>query len=134
MAKLRLFGALTNVQILLYTLFRGRKVGSDHLGNTYYRGRPRAGDRAHGRARERRWVIYKDTAEASLVPAEWHGWLHHQTDAVPQNDNPLRQTWQKPHQQNLTGSAGTYLPPGHSLRGGQRPPATGDYQPWQPPE
>jgi len=134
MAKLSIFGALSNIQILLFTALNGTKVGVDQQGNRYYRGKPRAGDRFAGKPRERRWVIYKDMTEASLVPPEWHGWLHHQTDRVPDNDNPLRQTWQKPHQPNLTGSDQTYLPPGHSARGGKRAAATGDYQPWQPPQ
>lgn len=134
MAKLRLFGALTNVQILIHTLFGGKYVGTDSVGNRYYRGKPRANDRFAGKPRERRWVIYKDAPEASSVPPEWHGWLHHQTDVVPQAHNPLRQTWQKPPQENLTGSDQAYLPPGHVLRGGHRAPATGDYQPWQPTE
>lgn len=134
MTKLNIFGALSNIQILLYTALNGTRVGVDQLGNRYYRGKPRANDRFAGKPRERRWVLYKDVAEASLVPAEWHGWLHHQTDRVPDNDNPLRQTWQKPHQSNMTGSDQTYLPPGHAKRGGQRDSASSDYQPWQPPQ
>ena len=132
MAKISIFGALSNIQILLYTALRGTRVGTDMLGNVYYRGKPRAHDRFAGKPRERRWVIYKDVAEASLVPPEWHGWLHHQTDRVPADINPLRRPWQKPHQPNMTGSDHTYLPPGHTARGGQREKATGDYQPWQP--
>lgn len=134
MAKISIFGALTNIQILLYTMFNGTKVGTDEQGNRYYRGKPRAHDRFAGKPRERRWVIYKDQPEASQVPPEWHGWLHHQTDRVPGNDNPLRQNWQKPHHANLTGTGQTYLPPGHAARGGHRDQATGDYQVWQPPQ
>jgi NADH:ubiquinone oxidoreductase subunit len=134
MAKIKLFGALSNLQMLLFTALRGRKAGSDHLGNVYYTGKPRAGDRSRGQPRERRWVVYKDVAEASLVPAEWHGWLHHQTDAVPGDSNPLRQPWQQPHQPNQTGSTAAYFPPGHANARGRRDAATGDYQPWQPPQ
>ncbi len=134
MAKLSIFGALTNIQILLYSALHGKRVGTDALGNIYYRGKPRANDRFAGKPRERRWVIYKDAPEASLVPPEWHGWLHHQTDRVPDSANAHRKAWQKPHQPNLTGSDQTYLPPGHAARGGHRDSATGDYQPWQPPQ
>lgn len=129
MAKLSIFGVLTNVQMLIHTLMRGQKVGQDHLGNVYYRGKPRKGTK-----RERRWVIYKDKAEASLVPAEWHGWLHHQTDAVPAADNKYRKEWQKPHLPNQTGTEQAYRPPGHALMGGQRAASTADYSAWQPPE
>lgn len=134
MAKFKFFGALSNLQILLFTALSGKKIGSDDQGNVYYTGKPRAGDRFAGKPRERRWVIYKDEAEASLVPAEWHGWLHHQTDAIPGEHNQHRQTWQKPHLPNQTGSSGAYLPPGHTQARGVRDAATGDYQPWQPPQ
>jgi NADH:ubiquinone oxidoreductase subunit len=79
-------------------------------------------------------VIYKNEIEASLVPPEWHGWLHHQTDVVPPRDSRHRKDWQKPHQSNVTGTDVAYLPPGHTLKGGKRDAATGDYTAWQPPQ
>lgn len=34
-----------------------------------------------------RWVIYNDAVnldyDASMVPAEWYGWLHYKTDYIP---------------------------------------------------
>jgi NADH:ubiquinone oxidoreductase subunit len=33
---------------------------------------------------------------------------------------------------NLTGTPAAYLPPGAIERGGQRAPATGDYEAWRP--
>lgn len=129
MPKISIVGVLTNVQILIHTMFHGTKVGVDHLGNTYYRGKPRKGTK-----RERRWVIYQDKPEASLVPAEWHGWLHHQTDAVPAAENKHRREWQKPHLPNQTGTEAAYRPPGHALMGGQRAASTADYSAWTPPE
>lgn len=129
MAKISIFGVLTNVQMLIHTMFRGSKVGVDDLGNTYYRGKPRK-----GRKRERRWVIYNGKPEASVIPAEWHGWLHHQTDAIPSADSKYRKSWQKPHQPNMTGTDAAYRPPGHVLKGGQRAASTADYSAWTPPE
>lgn len=129
MAKISIFGVLSNVQMLLKTLISGGYVGTDALGNKYYRAKARKGTR-----RERRWVMYKGAAEASMVPPEWHGWLHHQTNLVPAAENPLRQSWQKPHLPNMTGTAGAYMPQGHTLKGGNRAAATGDYQSWQPPQ
>ncbi|KAK3403659.1 hypothetical protein EUGRSUZ_K00090 [Eucalyptus grandis] len=51
-------------------------VGVDKFGNKYYE---RLGETQHGR---HRWVEYaeKGRYNASQVPAEWHGWLHHITD------------------------------------------------------
>ena len=65
----------------LMTWLRGELVGSDSYGNRYYRGRRRAGHYT-----ERRWVIYHGADEASSVPSEWHGWLHHISDDVPPDD------------------------------------------------
>jgi NADH:ubiquinone oxidoreductase subunit len=129
MAKITIFGRLSNIQMLIHTLFWGKRVGADELGNVYYRGRPRPGT-----ARERRWVIYKDKADASRVPPQWHGWLHHQTDVLPADAARFRRSWQKPPLPNLTGTAQAYLPPGDPRKGGRRAAATGDYTAWQPPQ
>ena len=110
------------------TRWRGEKVGEDAEGNLYYTERRKPEGR-----RAKRWVVFKDgLSEASRVPAEWHGWLHYQTDRIPSGDNPLRRQWQKPHLTNPTGTPGAYRPPGHTLMGGRRAPATGDYEPWTP--
>lgn len=125
----RYLGALSPVHIYFVTLItRAKRVGQDTYGNTYYQARARKGYN-----HPRRWVIYKGAAEPSMVPPEWHGWLHYQSDAVPASDAPsFRRSWQKPYQPNLTGTDQAYLPPGHILRGFKRDRATGDYQAWQP--
>ena len=125
MAKLTVLNVLSTVQILFFTLRKGKKVGMDEFGNTYYKCKPRKGTK-----RERRWVLYKGKAEASAIPPEWHGWMHHQTDDLPEERQ--KQSWQKPHESNKTGTEEAYLPPGHVLKGGKRPSATGDYQAWKP--
>jgi NADH:ubiquinone oxidoreductase subunit len=124
-----LLGALSPAHIHFVTMVTGAaKVGTDSLGNRYFRAKPRKGYK-----RERRWVLYKGAPEASMVPPEWHGWLHHQTDAIPSdNTGSYRRIWQKPHQPNLTGTDAAYRPPGHLLKGGVRDKATGDYEAWKP--
>lgn len=122
-------GVISPVHIRWFTLTRSRKhVGTDHLGNRYYVGKP-----IKGYKRERRWVIYNGPPEASMIPPEWHGWMHHQTDVIPSDQgDSYRREWQKPHQPNLTGTTGAYRPPGHILKGGRRDAATGDYEAWKP--
>ena len=122
-------GVLSPVHIGWVTLTSGgRKVGTDLYGNCYYAAKPRP-----GYTRQRRWVIYRGAPEASAVPPAWHGWLHHQTDIVPDNKGEsFRRTWQKPHTPNRTGTTAAWRPPGHILSGGRRPAATGDYQAWTP--
>ena len=109
----------------LFTRLKGRRVGADAFGNSYFvERRPRAGYRV------RRWVTYPGPPEASRVPPEWHSWLHYTTD------EPLmerkRQPWEKPHLPNATGTPAGYRPAGHDYQGGQRARATGDYEAWTP--
>ncbi|MDA7948592.1 MAG: NADH:ubiquinone oxidoreductase subunit NDUFA12 [Hyphomicrobiaceae bacterium] len=106
----------------LFTLRKGVFVGEDEFGNRYYRERKGT----------RRWVIYRDLAEASKVPPDWHGWLHYTVDEPPTEEDYRPKAWQKAHRPNMTGSPGAYRPQGSTLVSGDRPPATGDYQPWTP--
>jgi NADH:ubiquinone oxidoreductase subunit len=124
---------MTTLGTRLLTLLRGVLVGSDAYGNKYYRLKG-GGElqRGGGRfSRERRWVIYKGVPEGSKVPSEWHAWLHHTSDAPP-DDQRARYPWEKPHQPNMTGTPQAYRPAGSILRGGHRARATGDYEPWSP--
>lgn len=108
---------------------RGKvRVGSDALGNHYYEG----GRDPNGITR--RWVIYNGPNDASRVPPEWFGWLHHQVDALPDAALPPPRAWQKPAVPNLTGTEAAYRPAGALERGGQRAGATGDYEAWTPGE
>ena len=116
---------MTPLGTLIKTWISGIKVGEDTFGNCYYRGRGRSGYN-----RERRWVIYKGASEPSKVPPEWHAWLHH-TVGAPLTDTE-RHPGQKEHVPNLSGTRAAYVPPGSTLRGGNRPRNTGDYDPWKP--
>jgi NADH:ubiquinone oxidoreductase subunit len=109
----------------LFTRRNGREVGRDGLGNIYFETKkPISGY-------TRRWVIYSGSNDASRVPPEWFGWLHHQTDTVPA-DLPAPRAWVKPPLPNLTGTGEAYRPQGALERGGTRAAATGDYEAWSP--
>ena len=106
----------------LQTKLSGNAVGTDDFGNRYFQNKDGS----------RRWVIYNGTVEASRVPPEWHGWMHH-TYAEPPTRAPLKvHAFEQPPQPNLTGTEEAYKPGGSLSRGGLRPPATGDYQAWKP--
>ena len=90
----------------LWTSRNGTKVGEDSEGNIYYRNSDDS----------RRWVIYNGENEASRVSPEWHGWLHH--------------TWEKPHQEHLTGTMAAYAPAGSIRRAA--PADRSDYEAWTP--
>lgn len=116
-----------NIRTILKSWFNADFVGTDIFLNRYYcsKNSPLSG-------RKRRWVIYKGRAEASSIPAEWHSWLHHTTDAPLSEEAAMSRFWQKEHQPNLSGTNDAYLPQGHEYLGGRRASATGDYQSWSP--
>lgn len=112
---------------LLNTSLSGEHVGTDAEGNRYFRSKQPA---ANGR--ERRWVIYEGANDASRVPAEWHGWLHHSLDGVPESHLPPPRIWETAYTPNATGTVNAYRPMGALERGGHRARATGDYEAWSP--
>jgi NADH:ubiquinone oxidoreductase subunit len=109
----------------LHTLVYGKFKGRDEFGNRYFESKWAAKGE-----KKRRWVMYHGIAEASKVPATWHGWLHYTLDA------PLSEVkqynWLKAHLPNLTGTRGRYLPQGHISKPGPRAKSAADYEPWMP--
>lgn len=106
---------------------RGAFVGEDEFGNRYYEERRPSLD-----GRKRRYVVYNGYAEASRVPSDWHGWMHHTIDEPPTVAPLPKKAWEKPHQPNLTGTVGAYRPKGSLARGGVRAKAVSDYEAWKP--
>jgi NADH:ubiquinone oxidoreductase subunit len=107
---------------MVMTWLWGHFVGDDKFGNRYYQ----------DKAGKRRWVIYNGTVEASRVPPEWHGWLHHTFKEPPTVAPRNIKSWEREHQPNLTGTDGAYHPQGSLSETGEHPSATGEYQPWTP--
>jgi NADH:ubiquinone oxidoreductase subunit len=111
-------GQTLNTQ--LFTWRKGVRVGEDELGNIFYENSDKS----------KRWVIFNGEIEASKISPDWHGWLHHTWDEPP-TDKPLQhKSWQKPHQENLTGTLGAYAPAG-SIRKAE-PADRSDYEAWVP--
>jgi NADH:ubiquinone oxidoreductase subunit len=102
------------------------RKGEDAHGNVYYEGK------AMPDGRLRRSVIYDGANDASRVPPEWFGWLHHQVDTVPDASLPPVRRWEKEARANLTGTDLAYRPAGAMEQGGKRAAATGDYEAWSP--
>lgn len=92
-----------------------QKIGTDEFGNCYYQNMKNG----------KRSVIYQGIAEASKIPAQWHGWIHYTTDVIPTNLNTKKSSWQKIHTPNLTGTKNSYSP---KLTDNN----TSDYESWQP--
>ncbi len=111
----------------LLAVRRGRKIATDEYGNNYFEQKGEGYD-----GRKRRWVTYKGYADASRIPPEWHGWLHHMYDDPPSAVPLPRQSWEKDHKPNLTGTVYAYKPKGSLDRGGVRDKVSGDYEAWTP--
>ena len=82
----------------LLTLFFGKLVGEDDLGNKYYESKS-----------GKRWVIYKNLVEASSIPPNWHSWIHFTSNKLP-DSNQKKYSWEKRHVPNLTGTNKAYRP------------------------
>lgn len=111
-------GQTLNTQ--LYTWRNGVRVGEDSQGNVFY----------ETKNKSRRWVIFNGEAEASRVDPDWHGWLHHTFEDPPSAAPLPHKSWEKPHQENLTGTALAYAPQG-SIRRAEPTPRR-DYEAWTP--
>jgi NADH:ubiquinone oxidoreductase subunit len=118
---------LSQIGTVIDTWLHGQRVGCDCFGNVYYRAKRTASGQ-----RERRWVMYKNEPEASTVPPEWHGWLHHNQAKQIADNSPLRHAWQLAPEANQTGTAAAYFPAGHYAKGGERAVSRSDYEAWQP--
>ena len=81
------------------TIFFGRFVGNDSFGNKYYESK-----------KGKRWVIYFDEIDASKIPVEWYSWIHFTKNKIEKNHDLKKYDWQKPHQENLTGTDHAYYP------------------------
>ncbi len=99
--NLKIFFTWWNRQTLgtfLKTLFFGKFVGKDELGNRYYKNK-----------QDERWVIYAKNIEATKITNDWYLWMHHTIDKIP-DKNEKKFNWQKSHLENKTGSKDSYKP------------------------
>ncbi len=104
--------------------FSCEKIGTDEFGNEYFQHKKNG----------KRFVIYKGIVEPSKIPAEWHGWIHHNIKHPPTHSKTHKYHWQKIHLPNLTGTKNSYAPKGHLASGGIREEVSSDYEAWNPNE
>ena len=83
---------------MILTFFSGKLKGTDEFGNKYYESKS-----------GKRWVIYKETVEASNIPPKWHSWIHFTSNKLP-DSNQKKYFWEKRHVPNLTGTNKAYRP------------------------
>ena len=90
----------------LKTIFLGKYVGKDELGNKYYKSK-----------KNERWVIYSNNIEATKITSDWYLWMHHTIDKTPDNQDKKKYSWQKKHLENQTGTKNTFKPVKISKKG-----------------
>ena len=95
---------VNNLGTVLYTIVFGKKVGEDNLGNTYYISKKKD---------KRKWVIYKDKKDPTIIPVNWQIWLTNTDDEIIQNK--VKYNWVKDRERNLTGTDKAYYPTNDSL-------------------
>ena len=89
----------TTVGTNFFTFLKGKKVGEDYLGNSYY----------ESKEQEKRWCIYFDQSEASRISPEWNSWLRFISNTVPDSNNNSYE-WQKFFKGNASGLDSAYKP------------------------
>lgn len=91
----------------MYDAKFGDVVGVDKYGNTYY-------ENKYYFYKKDRWVVFNPKAncetDGSMVPAEWHNWLHASTDLPPTVKPRVNYEWLADHKQNFSGSNMAYVP------------------------
>jgi NADH:ubiquinone oxidoreductase subunit len=117
----------TTLSTRLYTKYKGQLVGEDSSGNKYYTEKKTDKET---QAPVRRWVIYNGVAEATKIPPEWFAWLHHISDDLSAENEPLK-SWHKPHAENMTGTSKAWRPVGSILNTPRRRISALDYEPWR---
>ncbi len=110
-------------------LRRAEFIGKDEYGNRYYQERKKSLE-----GRKRRFVLYNGYAEASTIPAKWHGWLHYTFDQPPTKQKLVTKKWEKEHRPNLTGTRFAYSPQGSLNKQANRKKISSDYEAWNPDE
>lgn len=114
------------------TLWRRKAslIGRDEQGNRYFEEE----EASASDGRKRRWVVYHGVAEASRVPPDWHGWLHHTFEEPPTLVPLLRRKWEKDHLPNMTGTPLAYHPKGSLANATRAESETPGYNAWRPNE
>ena len=83
----------------IYTFIFGKYKGKDYFGNKYYQSKS-----------GKRWIVYNGEVDASKIPNEWYSWIHFTHNKIENNHELKKYDWQKPHQENLTGTDSAYYP------------------------
>ena len=101
----------------IFTWRNGIYVGSDNLGNRYFK----------SKKDERRWVLYHKDCDASSISPSWHGWIHGKGKKLPISENDALVTSSNGFfYKNMTGTIDAYHPKRYTSE------EIVEYVPWKP--
>ena len=103
----------------IWSYFNGVLVGTDDQGNKYYKNKKDT----------KRWVIYSNVVESTLVNPEWNNWLRYTSLSKPSRLE--KHEWQIDHLPNLTGTDAAYDPE-NSKKEMKTAAKNDDYKKWSP--
>ena len=94
---------VNNLGTILYTVFFGKEVGKDNLGNRYFISKNKP---------LKKWVLYKSEKNPTIIPVNWQLWLtDNNTENHPtQESTSKKYDWEKNRAQNHTGTMKAYHP------------------------
>jgi len=106
----------------------GRLVGVDGAGNKYYENQKELFG-------QDRWVeLAKWDYDASQIPCEWHPWLHHTHNVVPDSKffKSLVPSYKVEHIENVSGTDAKYSPHNYLTMDTWRPAGSSYFEEWKP--
>ena len=103
----------------IWSYFNGVLVGTDDQGNKYYKNKKDT----------KRWVIYNNIVESTLVNPEWNNWLRYTSLSEPSKIE--KHEWEIDHLPNLTGTDAAYDPE-NSKKEIKSVAKNDDYKKWSP--
>ena len=72
---------------ILYTLFFGKEVGKDDMGNRYFISKNKP---------FRKWVLYKYNKNPTIIPVNWQLWLTDNNEKLPFKESINKKyAWEK---------------------------------------
>ena len=94
---------VNNLGTVLYTMFFGKEVGKDSIGNRYFISKNKP---------IRKWVLYKNEKNPTIIPVNWQFWLtDDEVEFIPSEKYIKKKySWEKNRLQNNTGTVQAYHP------------------------
>ena len=115
---------VNNLGTILHTILFGKVVGQDKFGNRYFISK---------RQPFRKWVLYKNEKDPTIIPVNWQQWLTDNSDIKSPIEikNNKKYNWEKNRIQNNTGTSKAYHP-AKDLKKEQAADKQKKYKSWKP--